>query len=193
LATCSSTSTRPSCAAATSKIQYTRDIDWFGSGPETIGARFFASWLDENSEILAGTTKIDRAGQTGIEQTTGDEYSLPDFKLTGNVTYSNGPFSVFLQARYIASGTLENEQRPGFIPESNHVDSVLYTDLRFGWLKDLSSGSTIEIFANITNLTDEDPPISPYYSVFTASSNQDNPGIFDLLGRRYTAGFRLSF
>lgn len=174
------------------EIQFTKDVDWFGGGAQTIGARFFASWLDENSEILAGTDKTDRAGQTGPQQSDGTTYSLPDFKLTGNVTYSNGPFNVFLQARYIGSGTLENELAAGAI-ESNHVDSALYTDLRFGWLKDLASGSTLEIFGNITNLTDEDPPVAPYFSVFAGSSNQDNPGLFDLLGRRYTAGFRFSF
>jgi len=175
------------------EIAYRKDVDWFGNGPETIGTRIFASWLDENSQILAGTRKIDRAGQTGIEVSTGASYALPDFKLTGNFTYSNGPFSVFLQGRYIGSGTLENAAVEGVNVESNSVDSVFYTDVRFGWTKDLAGGTSLELFGNITNLTDEDPPVTAYYSVFGGNSVQTNPLLFDLLGRRYTAGLRLQF
>jgi iron complex outermembrane receptor protein len=176
------------------EIAYSNDVDWFGSGgPETVSARFFASWLDENSEILGGTNKIDRAGQTGIQPSDGVAYSLPDFKLTGHFTYSNGPFNVFVQGRYIGSGTMENTAVQGVTIEDNSVDSVLYTDLRLGYTKDLASGTTLEIYGNITNLTDEDPPITPYFSAFTGGTTQANPGLFDLLGRRYTAGFRLSF
>lgn len=175
------------------EIAYRKDVDWFGSGPETIGTRIFASWLDENSQILAGTREIDRAGQTGLEVSTGAAYALPDFKLTGNITYSNGPFSVFLQGRYIGSGTLENAAVEGVNIERNHVDSVFYTDLRFGWSKDLAGGQTLELFGNITNLTDEDPPVTPWFSVFQGGSVQENALLFDILGRRYTAGIRLQF
>lgn len=175
------------------EIAYRTDVDWFGSGAQTIAARVFASWLNENSEILQGVRKIDRAGQTGLEVSTGAAYALPDFKLTGNVTYTNGPYSVFLQGRYIGSGTLENAAVEGVNISSNHVDSAFYTDLRFGWIKDLSGGTTLELFGNITNLTDEDPPVTPYFSVFGGNSVQTNALLFDLLGRRYTVGLRLAF
>ena len=175
------------------EISYRRDVDWFGSGAETISTRIFASWLDENSQLLAGVRSVDRAGQTGLEVSTGTAYALPDFKLTGNVTYANGPFQVFLQGRYIGSGTHENAAVEGVNIESNHVDSVFYTDLRFGWTKDLAGGTSLEIFGNITNLTDEDPPVTPWWSNFAGNAVQTNALLFDLLGRRYTAGIRLQF
>lgn len=174
------------------EIAYGRDVTWFG-GDESFGARLFASWLDENSEILGGTRKIDRAGQTGIQQSDGVAYALPDFKWTGNVTYANGPFSAFLQGRYIGNGTIENSLQAGVDIERNRVSSALYADLRLGYTWEHSSGTAMEFFANVTNLTDEDPPITPYYSVFLSHAQQTNGNLFDLLGRRYTVGLRVNF
>ncbi|MGD2168043.1 MAG: TonB-dependent receptor, partial [Gammaproteobacteria bacterium] len=175
------------------EIAYRKDVDWFGNGAQSISTRIFASWLDENSEILQGVRKIDRAGQTGLQVSNGVGYALPDFKLTGNVTYTNGPFNVFLQGRYIGSGTMENAAVEGVDISSNHVESVFYTDLNFSWTKDLSGGTTLQLFGNITNLTDEDPPVTAWWSNFGGNSVQANGLLFDLLGRRYTAGIRLQF
>jgi outer membrane receptor protein involved in Fe transport len=175
------------------EIAYARPVSWFGDGSQTISARIFASWLAENSEILAGTRKIDRAGQTGIEQSTGTVYALPDFKATANVAYNHGPFNVFLQGRYIGSGTSENALVEGVDIESNRIDSAFYTDLRFSYTHELAGGAALEVFANVTNLLDEDPPVTPYYSVFLGYATQTNSGLFDLLGRRYTAGLRVRF
>ncbi len=172
------------------EVTWRKDI---GSSGQTISTRVFASWLDENSEILAGVRKIDRAGQTGVEVSTGAARALPDFRMTGNVTYANGPFSVFLQGRYIASGTQENAAIEGVNISSNKVDSVFYTDLNVSWTKDLSGGSTLQVFGNITNLTDEDPPVTAWWSNFQGAAVQTNALLFDLLGRRYTAGIRWQF
>jgi outer membrane receptor protein involved in Fe transport len=175
------------------EIAYRRDVAWFGDRAQSIQARVFGSWLDENSQILAGTRTIDRAGQTGIEQSTGTAYALPDFKLTANLSYNNGPFRAFLQARYIGSGVSENTLVEGVGIESNAIDSALYTDFRLGYTRDLARGTSLEIFANITNLLDEDPPVTPYFSAFSGHSLQTNSGLFDLLGRNYTAGVRVRF
>lgn len=175
------------------EVLWRRDVSWFGGNGEAFQARVLASWLDENSQTLAGTTKIDRAGQTGIEQSTGIAYQLPDFKAIANLSYSNGPFNVFLQGRYIASGIMEAGLVEGVDIESNKVDSAFYTDLRFGYTRDLRGGSSLELFANVNNLLDEDPPVTPYYSAFLGYAQQTNPGLFDLLGRTYTAGVRFSF
>src|SRR5690606_1711272 len=175
------------------EIAWRRDVSWIGGNGEGIQARLFASWLDENSQTLAGTTKIDRAGQTGIEQSTGAAYQLPDFKATANIAYSNGPFDVCLQGRYIGSGIMESGLVEGVDIESNKVDSAFYTDLRFGYTRDLQGGATLEVFGNINNLLDEDPPVTPFYDVFLGYARQTNSGLFDLLGRTYTAGLRFSF
>ena len=174
------------------EANYRSALDLFGGAQESISARLFASWLDENSEALAGAATIDRAGQTGIQQSDGIAYSLPEWKATGNLTYQNGGFSAFLQGRYIGDGTLQNTLVEGVNIESNHVDSAFYADLALSYRWELGEGAELEIFGQVTNMLDEDPPITPYYSAFLGYSQQYNPSLFDVLGRRYTLGFRLT-
>jgi outer membrane receptor protein involved in Fe transport len=71
------------------------------------------------------------------------------------------------------------------------VDSAFYLDLRLTYGFELGSGTEIETFAAVTNLTDQDPPVTPYYSVFGARSIQTNSVLFDSLGRRFTIGVKL--
>jgi hypothetical protein len=132
-ATFSSTSTRTRSAASTSRPTTAARSTCSAARTESISARLFASWLDENSEALAGAATIDRAGQTGIQQSDGIAYSLPEWKATGNLTYQNGGFSAFLQGRYIGDGTLQNTLVEGVNIESNHVDSAFYADLALSY------------------------------------------------------------
>jgi iron complex outermembrane recepter protein len=51
-------------------------------------------------------------------------------------------------------------------------------------------GGELRLSANVQNLFDKDPPVTP--TVFDSSlgqtGNQVNASLFDLLGRRYTIG-----
>jgi len=73
----------------------------------------------------------------------------------------------------------------------NTVPSVIYVNLSASYKWDVPGGR-IELFGNVQNLFDRDPPIVP--AVFDASlaqtSSQYNAGLFDLLGRRFTVGVR---
>ena len=113
---------------------------------ETLGARFLASFLSKNTQGIGSAVNIDRAGQTGIQQSDGVAYSLPDFKATGNITYRNGGFTAFLQGRYIGSGTIENALVEGVDIESNHVGSAFYLDLRLSQEIELANGQTFEVY-----------------------------------------------
>jgi hypothetical protein len=170
------------------EANYSAPLTLFG-GEEDISTRLFASWLFENSQTLSNGNYIDRAGQTGIQQVDGAPYGLPDFRGTGLVTYSNGGFSTFLQGRYISSGTQENAL--GDVP-LNEVDSAFYLDARLTYRFEILDGAEMEGFLAVTNLTDQDPPVTPYYSTFGAHSIQTNSVLFDLLGRRFTVGLRLA-
>ena len=97
-----------------------------------------------------------------------------------------------LQGRYIGDGTLQNTLVEGVNIESNHVDSAFYADLALSYRWELGEGAELELFGQVTNLLDEDPPITAYYSAFLGYSQQYNPSLFDVLGRRYTLGFRLT-
>ncbi len=173
------------------EADYNRDIHLIGGG-ESIAARFLGSYLIENSQQLNGAAKIDRAGQVGIQQSDGVPYALPRFKFTANLTYANGPFSAFVQGRFISSGTLENAAVVGKTIESNYVPPIFYTDIRLSYRLRMVPGAP-EVFGTITNLFDIDPPVTPYYSTFSDYASQYNASLYDVLGRRFVMGVSVRF
>ena len=170
------------------ELDYAARPKIFG-GDESLNARVFASWLTERSETDSNGNKIDYAGQTGASPLSNVYYSYPNFRLTGNVTYRNGPFSVFLQGRYIGPGIQDVTLTQGVNIENNSVSSVFYADARIAYDFDLN-GSTVELWGSVTNMFDQDPPITPTYSAFLGYAIQTNPGVYDVLGRRYTVGLK---
>lgn len=160
------------------ELAYRADV-----GPGALGWRFLATQLNENSITNFGAAKVDFAGDVGVQE-------FPDLKITTSLTWNQGPFSAFLQARFIDSGLQDARDIEGVTISDNTVDSVVYTDARVSWGQEASNGSRWEVFASITNLFDEDPPIVASFSSFSGQANQANPNIHDILGRRYTIGFR---
>jgi outer membrane receptor protein involved in Fe transport len=175
------------------EVGYRRDVNVFGGGDESIGGRLFASWLLMNKQAIGSTTPIDRAGQTGIQQTDGIAYSLPKFKATGNLSYTNGPVTLFLQGRYIGAGVSENNPTATTTLANNRVDSVFYTDMRLSYRFDGPDNGNMELFTSVTNLFDRDPPVTPYYSAFLGYGPQTNPTLYDVLGRRFVVGAKFSY
>jgi iron complex outermembrane recepter protein len=174
------------------EMGYVTSLDLFGGG-EQLATRLFASWLRENSITSSTGVKTDRAGDTGGMAIPGSgTASLPKWKIDANVTYSRGPFRAFVQARYIDSGLLSaaNNLNGVWDVTDNTVSSATYVDTRLSYTMDIGGGSG-EIYANVTNLFDRDPPTVPAYAGFNAAPFQTNATLFDQLGRRFTVGFRL--
>jgi hypothetical protein len=170
---------------------YRRAISLLRDGGESLGLRVFWSHLIENSTTTDrsnAATYFDIAGQTGVGV-------LPEDSATATLSYDVGSLNLFLTARHISSGifnkryNLPTATRPDV--EDNTIGSVTYLNLQGGYSWDLSGGR-LEVYANVQNLLDKDPPITP--GVFDAAlgqtGNQVNQGLFDLLGRRYTLGVR---
>ena len=175
------------------ELDYHSDVHLMGGGMEQVSGRLLGSWLLENSTVNSAGQYIDRAGQVGIQQSDGVPYALPRFKATGNLTYTNGPFSLFVQERFISAGKNENTLPTPTSPylAVDHVPAVFYTDLRLSY--DLPEQTHTQIFGSITNLFDKDPPVTPYYSTFSSYSSQFNPSLYDTLGRRFTMGAKIRF
>ena len=171
------------------EVSYTTPITIFG-GDESLAARVFGGWLLERSETNSSGIKTDFSGQTGAAQGSQVYWPDADFKATGSLTYRNGGFSSLVQARYIGPGIHDVTLVEGDTILDNSVASALYIDLRLGYEFALA-GSEAEIFGNVTNLFDEDPPLTPSYSPFLGYSSQYNASVYDVLGRRYTVGVRL--
>lgn len=159
---------------------YRRPVDWFGGG-ESINLRLYAGYQSENSRTNFGAAKVENAGN----------YLFPELKVTGSISYSRGPLTVFLQERYTAETNRENFWVEGVDIDDNSVDAVWYTDLNVSYDIERMGGDW-QLFANVANLLDEDPPVVANFANFGANSQQ-TLGQFDRLGRRYTVGLRARF
>jgi outer membrane receptor protein involved in Fe transport len=176
------------------ELSYTTDATILG-GDESISTRVFANWLTERSEVDSTGIYTDRKGQVGASPATNVYYGYPDFRVTGNVTYRNGPFSAFFQGRYVGPGVQDACVYEDCLASQvvkiadNSVDSVFYADLRLGYEFGVGN-TTVELWGSVTNLFDTDPPVTPTYAPFSGYSTQVNAGVYDVLGRRYTVGLK---
>jgi outer membrane receptor protein involved in Fe transport len=156
----------------------------YGIGP--VDLRLFASRLMRNSIQTPGTTAVDdRAGDIG-----GTGAGFPELKVTANVTYSRGPFALFVQERYLDGGMLDRTRVEGVTIDDNSIESTYYTDL--GVKFTLQGGEGWELFANVNNLLDQEPRATAQI-LGRAGVNEFNPGLYDVLGRRFVLGARKDF
>ncbi len=161
-------------------------------GSQSLDFRLLASHVEEITTTTLGIA-VDRAGQTGSIAAT----ALPDWLLRANVTWTAGPASVTLQARYIDSGVLDatrfDPSDPGYSPTAlnstndNHVASATYFNLFGNYDFSLAGDTSLQLFASVSNLFDKEPPFAPELQYPT------NPTYFDQLGRTYRAGVRVQF
>jgi outer membrane receptor protein involved in Fe transport len=168
------------------EASYNTDVSLFGGGSEALSLRGFVTYLDENSITNLGAPKVDRAGETG-------SLALPKWKATAHVNYVNGPFSLFVQERWIDKGILDSDYEEGVDIDDNSVDAVWYTDMRLSYTIETAGGGSWEIYGNVNNLFDQDPPVTATFSSFSAAASQTNATMYDLLGRSFTAGVRFRY
>ncbi|MDT8399303.1 MAG: TonB-dependent receptor [Pseudomonadales bacterium] len=168
------------------EFNYNTPLTLFGGDAESLNWRFLGTWLNENSITNPGAPKVERAGETGV-------LSLPEFKFTTNLTYNNGPITVFVQERWIDQGLLDGDETTGVEISDNKVRGAFYTDLRLSYNADNDDGSSWEVYGTVTNLLDENPPVTAGFSTFTATASQTNQSLFDVLGRRFVAGVRFRY
>ena len=129
-------------------------------------------------------------------------------KVTANLTWQRGPFSMFVQERYIGGGKLDRfliegdrtllaqipaERRALYSTiDDNSIPSTYYTDLgvRFAFGRD----DAWEVFGNVNNLFDQEPRATAQI-IGRAGVNEFNSSalLYDILGRTMTVGARLSF
>jgi outer membrane receptor protein involved in Fe transport len=139
--------------------------------------------LDTNNGIIT----VDRTGESGNAK----------WRITGSGMYVSGPLSVYLQGRYIQSAKIDNTYGPNDIYDNN-LPSFFYMDGSVQYtLREAGDGTKVQLFANINNLFDKDPPIVPSASaaagqVLLAPDYQDrallHAGLAAQVLRRYSYG-----
>ncbi len=145
-------------------------------------------------------TVRDIAGQTGGD--TGflsDFAGSPDWVHNLVFTYYRGPFMITAQGRYHTDGIIDKQtpktgpDQPGYDPNVTGSVSVNRTPSHFtlnltgSYAFDLDNIETMEVFANIDNALDKDPPFA------SGAVGGAHAVFFPTLGRTYRLGVRLRF
>jgi outer membrane receptor protein involved in Fe transport len=66
--------------------------------------------------------------------------------------------------------------------QNNHIPAYMYFDLGASYKFDVLQDREVEVFANINNLFDKDPPVSSAFSPY-----------YDIVGRYMVVGARARF
>jgi outer membrane receptor protein involved in Fe transport len=121
---------------------------------------------------------------------TANQLTVPKWRGNFNVTYEKGPFSLFVQERYIGSYT-QLPPIPGQIFAQPKIGSVFYTDLTVrAKLQGLGAGW--EIYGTVNDLFNRKPPFIG--NRFAAGLGFPTaPGLYDLDNRYFTVGMRVAF
>jgi outer membrane receptor protein involved in Fe transport len=122
---------------------------------------------------------------------TANQLTIPNWRGNFNVTYEHGPYSIFVQERYIGSYT-QLPPLPVNIFAEPKIGAVWYTDVT-GRVKLGGSGEhDFEFYATVNNLFRRKPPFVG--NRFAAGLGFPTvPGLYDLDDRYFTVGVRLGF
>lgn len=147
------------------------------------GTRLFDS-ITQGSPVLDPN---ECAGAVGVRTICGR--ANPKWRLTGRVTYKRDALTASIRYRYIGSVTdervaLGNEDpanlfRP-YIGDQHYFDTTIRYEIREG----------LSVYTTIDNVFNNKPPL-----IGDASRGNHNTdaGTYDVLGRRFSVGFRASF
>lgn len=150
-------------------------------GAGTISLRALATYVDR----LILVSNIDRAGQVGLGSN-----GVPHWKANASITYENGPVTIFLQDRFVGGGKYDITFVEGVDINDNSISGRNYVDLSLQ-LKVLDNArQRVQIFFNVRNLLNQDPPHAP--STFQTPS-QTNAVFYDVIGRQFQTGVRFKF
>ena len=161
-----------------------------------LSARLLGTYVMDLITVDITGAAVDRAGMNGspVSQPSG----LPHVTGTAALTWTKNAFSGTAQYRYVSDGVYNATQigpdQSGYDPllpnsiSDNHVGSISYVDLNGSYDLVDSGGRKIQLFGVVNNLFDRDPP-----NDFPSSYGVTNPVLYDVIGRTYKAGVRVTF
>jgi outer membrane receptor protein involved in Fe transport len=150
------------------EIAYTTSLG--GDPTKKLNFRLVGTWVNSLT-INDGITNVEYVKNTSYAFVTG----MPDWRINGSVGYSDDGFNAVIRARYIGPGYYNRNQAI----TNNRVPAYTYVDLQLS--KTIAAGGReFDIYANVSNLFDKDPPIASLFSPF-----------YDTVGRFVTVGARV--
>jgi iron complex outermembrane recepter protein len=177
-------------------IELNYHLPWAALPQGAIDFNFLATRLEHLTTTDVTGLSIDRAGVDG-NNVSGGGAGLPKWQMNGLITFSSGPATISVEARYIQAGlfdaTLVGPEQPGYnvdLPNSintNHVAGAVYLNLGARYRLSMAKPASFEVYAGVQNLMNRDPPVAP------SNQGSTNNILFDTLGRTYRLGVRAGF
>ena len=165
-------------------LGYTFDLADLGvASSANVTVRGLATYVDKLATTNGGIS-IDRAGEAG-----GNNNGLPHWRYNLSLTYQDGPLTLFLENRYVGGGKYDNTLGPAQINFTD-VASASYLNAAAAYAIIDEGDARLELFFNVNNLLDKDPPLAP--SSFFAAP-QTNAVLYDTIGRMFYAGLRFQY
>ncbi len=139
--------------------------------------RALANRTTKNKSLTPGSVAFDRAKEAGQDNAT------------FTFAYDRGPFTMFVQERYISDGLYRAEYVTGVDINYNHVPEKWYTDLTVKYKFDMY-GAKNEVFLTVNNLFDRQPAVNNSLSTFVGESDYSR---YDPIGTYFTTGIRFRY
>jgi iron complex outermembrane recepter protein len=176
------------------------------SGGNSLDLRLIATHMSEQKfQPTPGQPFVNVVGQTGTSNSFLSDYQpTADWIANLSATYLHGPFTLTGQARYVASGVMNyygiTPDDPGYATaapplvtmSTNSVPSYSVFTLSGSYALE-TRGPQVQLFATINNLFDKNPPIAAGSGFGGNSNGGTNAVFFDLPGRAYRVGVRMTF
>jgi iron complex outermembrane recepter protein len=166
------------------ELAYTLPLSRISSGSGAmLNLRALATYVDRLA-TTNGAITIDRAGEVGPNNN-----GVPHWRFNIAATYEDGPLTVFLENRFVGGGRYDNLLGPQQIDlQSIKARNYLNASISYDVIR--QEDRSLQLFFNINNILDTDPPIAP--SNFIAPP-QTNAILYDVIGRMFNMGVRFRY
>lgn len=150
-------------------------------GPGSLNLRALAAYIGKQEQTTPGAAAIDRAGEVGLS-------NFPRWQGLMQANYDVGRFGGFLQMRYVGGGDYDVTRGPEVI-DLQRIPAQAYLDGQISYKPELGGGD-VEVFLNVRNILDNDPPIAPGAGNVPVAVNTT---LHDSFGRLFRVGARFRF
>jgi iron complex outermembrane receptor protein len=151
--------------------------DLIASWPGVFNLRLLANYVGKDTSFN-GFSTTNGAGQVGTPKWKGD----------ARLSYSEGHLLLYVEERFVGAQVYDNSYTSLIIADNN-VGGAAYTTMSVSYDISNSDQNKLQAFLVVDNLFNSSPSIV----AGTAFAAQTRPGVFDTLGRRFTAGIRFAF
>jgi iron complex outermembrane receptor protein len=155
---------------------------------DRLSLRMIGTYLYKKEESVDGFRKFDIAGQ--VDPTIqAINPGVPKLRWNLLIDYELGEFALRPQVRYIGSANFNNSYTAEDIND-NSIGAVVYLDVTADYRLDLGGRDTT-VYVGVNNLADKDPPAAPGGIAFIPVHT--NSRLYDVVGRAFFAGIRMTF